>query len=120
DDDGVEVVKPLRVHVKITKHGESIRFDFTASADQTRGPANLRPPIVRAACAFCLGCMVSPAPQTNQGLLDVAEIVLREGSLLNPRWPAPVSGYVQTSHALVEAMLLALGHFVPARRIAPG
>lgn len=120
DDDGVDVGNPVRVHVRVTKRGESIGFDFSASADQTRGPANLRPPLVRAACSFCLACMVSPAPATNHGLLGVPEIVVREGSLLNPRWPAPVSGYVQTSHALVEAVLLALGQMVPGRRIAPG
>ena len=69
DDDGVDVGNPVRVHVRATKRGESIRFDFSASADQTRGPANLRPPLVRAACSFCLACMVSPAPATNHGLL---------------------------------------------------
>lgn len=120
DDDGIEVGKPLRVHVRVTKRGDAIRFDFSESADQTRGPANLRPPLVRAACSFCLACMVSPVPLTNHGLVGVPEIVVREGSLLNPRWPAPVSGYVQTSHALVEAVLLALGQLVPERRIAPG
>jgi len=120
DDDGVEVGKPVAVRVRIVKRGNAIRFDFSESDDQTRGPANLRPPLVRAACAFCLACMVDPPPATNDGLVAVPEIVVREGSLLNPRWPAPVSGYVQTSHALVEAVLLALGRLVPGRRIAPG
>lgn len=120
DDDGVDVGNPLRVHVRIIKRGDTVRFDFSESADQTKGPANLRPPLVQAACSFCLACMVDPAPATNQGLVSVPEIVVREGSLLNPRWPAPVSGYVQTSHALVEAVLLALGQLVPSRRIAPG
>ncbi len=31
-----------------------------------------------------------------------------------------LSGYVQTSHAPVEAVLFALGQLVPGRRIAPG
>ncbi|MQX17366.1 hydantoinase B/oxoprolinase family protein, partial [Sinorhizobium terangae] len=40
DDDGVELSKPVRIHVRVEKAGDTIRFDFTGSADQTRGPAN--------------------------------------------------------------------------------
>jgi len=47
DDDGVDVGNPVRVHVRVAERGESIGFGFSASADQTRGPANLRPPLVR-------------------------------------------------------------------------
>lgn len=120
DDDGVDVGNPVRVHVRVAKRGDSIRFDFSESADQTRGPANLRPPLVRAACAYGLGCMIDPVPATNDGLVSIPEVVVRPGSLLDPIWPAPISGYVQTSHALVEAILLALGQLAPGHRVAPG
>ncbi len=119
DDDGIDLGQPVRVHVRVTKSGRKIEFDFSGSAGQTRGPANIRPPLVRAVCSFALACMVQPVPPVNQGLISVPELVLREGSLLNPTWPAPVNGYNQTAHALVEAVLTALGQFVPQRLVAP-
>src|SRR5580693_9159188 len=54
DDDGIDLERPVRIHVVVEKQGDAIRFDFTGSADQTRGPANIRPPLVQAACAYCL------------------------------------------------------------------
>src|SRR6267154_1502235 len=49
DDDGIELDKPVRVHVAVEKRADAIHFDFAKSAGQTRGPANIRPPLVRAA-----------------------------------------------------------------------
>src|SRR5215470_7232287 len=50
DSDGIDLDKPVRLHVKIEKKADHLLFDFTGSADQTKGPANIRPTIVRAAC----------------------------------------------------------------------
>src|SRR5258706_15689696 len=48
------------------------------------------------------------------------EIKTREGSVLNPRFPAPVNTYNATVHAMVEALFDALSHVVPARARADG
>ena len=53
DDDGIRLNKPVRIHVVVEKQGDRIRFDFSGSADQTVGPANVRPPLVRAAIGYC-------------------------------------------------------------------
>src|SRR5919108_2740459 len=58
DHDGIDLTRPIRIHVKIEKTGDKLHFDFTRSSDQTRGPANIRPPLVRAACAYCLVALV--------------------------------------------------------------
>ena len=52
DSDGIDLDKPVRLHVRIEKKGDHLLFDFTGSADQTKGPANIRPTIVRAACSI--------------------------------------------------------------------
>ncbi len=87
DDDGVDLEKPVRIHVRVEKKGDDIRFDFSSSADQTRGPANIRPPVVRGACAYCLIALTDPHTFINSGLFDAFEIVAREGSMMNPRFP---------------------------------
>jgi N-methylhydantoinase B len=120
DDDGIELNKPVRVHVVVEKHGDRIRFDFTGSADQTRGPANIRPPLVQAACAYCLISLIDPQMFVTSGLLAAIDITTRPGSILDPVYPAPLNTYNPTVHAVVDAIFDALAHLVPARARADG
>jgi N-methylhydantoinase B len=50
----------------------------------------------------------------------VIEIEVREGSVLNPRFPAPVNTYNPTVHALVEALLEAASRITPHKKVADG
>ncbi len=108
DDDGIDLEKPVRIHVVIEKKGDQITFDFTGSADQTKGPANIRPPVIRGACCYCLIALVDPHIFINSGLMNAFEIKTREGSVMNPRFPAPVNTYNPTVHATVEAIFSAM------------
>jgi N-methylhydantoinase B len=56
----------------------------------------------------------------SQGLLRAFSIAAREGSVLNPRFPAPVNTYNPTVHALVDAVYAALGNIVPEKVRADG
>lgn len=120
DDDGVETGRPVRIHVVVEKKGDQIRFDFSGSADQTKGPANIRPPTVRAAIGYVLVSLVDPNTFINSGVLRAFAIDVREGSVLNPRFPAPVNTYNPTVHALVEALYGALTDIVPTMARADG
>jgi N-methylhydantoinase B len=120
DDDGIELNKPVRVHVVVEKKGDTLSFDFSGSADQTKGPANVRPPLVKAAVAYCLISLVDPHIFINSGILRSFSVTTREGSVLNPRFPAAVNTYNATVHAMVESLFAALAHVVPARARADG
>jgi N-methylhydantoinase B len=120
DDDGIELEKPVRIHVVAEKRGDKLHFDFAGSADQTRGPANIRPPLVQAACAYALISMIDPHMYVSSGLLRAFSIHAREGSVLNPRFPAPVNTYNPTVHALVDALFAALAPIVPGKVRADG
>jgi N-methylhydantoinase B len=120
DDDGIDLEKPVRIHVVVEKNGDRLHFDFSGSADQTRGPANIRPPLVQAACAYALIAMIDPHMYVSSGLLRAFDITAREGSVLNPRFPAPVNTYNPTVHALVDALFAALAPIVPTKVRADG
>ena len=120
DDDGVDLGKPVRIHVRVDKQGNRIHFDFAGCADQTRGPANVRPPLVQAACAFVLVTLTDRFLPINHGLMRVIDFTTREGSVVNPRFPAPVNTYNPTMHALAEALFEAVGQLAPERRTADG
>jgi N-methylhydantoinase B len=120
DDDGVDLGKPVRIHVVAEKQGDELHFDFTGSADQTKGPANIRPPLVRASIAYCLISMVDPRMYVCSGLLNAYTFDARDGSVLSPRFPAPVNTYNPTIHALVDAIFEALAPIVPEKIRADG
>lgn len=120
DHDGVDLTRPIRVHVKVKKIGDRVHFDFSGSSDQTQGPANIRPPLVRAACAYCLVALVDRFLPINQGLARVIEATFREGSVVDPRFPAAVNTYMPTALTVAEAVLRALAPFVPDKRISGG
>jgi N-methylhydantoinase B len=120
DHDGIDLSRPIRIHVKVEKTGDKLHFDFSASSDQTRGPANIRPPLVRAACAYCLVALVDRFLPINNGLARVIAATFRPGSVLDPRYPAAVNTYMPTALTVAEAVLRALAPFVPDKRISGG
>jgi N-methylhydantoinase B len=120
DDDGIDLNAPVRIHVVVEKRGDNLHFDFSGSADQTRGPANVRPPLVQAACGYCLISLIDPAMYVCQGLLKAFTITARPASVLDPRFPAPVNTYNPTVHALVDAVYDALSNIVPDKVRADG
>ncbi len=120
DSDGIDLDQPVRIHVRIDKKGDRLFFDLTGSANQTKGPANIRPTIVRAACCYLITCLVDPALAINYGLARVIEIKVREGSVVNPTFPAPVNTYNPTVHALVEALLEASSQITPHKKVGDG
>ena len=120
DHDGIDLSKPIRIHVRVKKNGDRLHFDFSGSSDQTQGPANIRPPLVRAACAYCLVALVDRFLPINQGLARVVEATFRAGSVVDPNFPAAVNTYMPTALTVTEAVLRALAPFVPNKRIAGG
>ena len=118
DHDGIDLDRPIRIHVKVEKQGDRVQFDFSGSSDQTRGPANIRPPLVQACCSYCLISLIDPFLPINQGLAAVSSATFREGSVLHPRFPGAVNTYMPTALAVVEALFRALSRFVPEKRVA--
>ena len=120
DDDGIDLERPVRIHVVIEKRADKLHFDFSGSADATKGPANIRPPLVQAACAYALISLIDPNMYVSSGLIRGFTMTARDGSVLNPRFPAPVNTYNPTIHALVDAIFDAMSHVVPSKVRADG
>jgi 5-oxoprolinase (ATP-hydrolysing) len=65
---------------------------------------------VRAAVLYVLRTLVDLPIPLNDGFLRPVEIVVPEGSMLNPRFPAAVvAGNVETSQVVTDALFGALG-----------
>ncbi|WP_329129885.1 hydantoinase B/oxoprolinase family protein [Streptomyces sp. NBC_01476] len=120
DDDGIDLERSFRIAVTVRKSGDRLAFDFTGSDDQTAGPANIRPPLLRAACAYVVISLLGTDTYVNSGLLDSLELITRPGSVVDPRFPAAVNTYNPTVHAVVDAVFDAMSRLVPGRGRADG
>jgi N-methylhydantoinase B len=75
---------------------------------------------VQAACAYALISLIDPNMYVSSGLARGFTMTAREGSVLNPRFPAPVNTYNPTIHALVDAIFAAVSRMVPGKVRADG
>jgi len=111
-DGGEEVV----VEIRVDREARGARVDFTGTSAQSPGNLNAPAAVCRAAVLYAFRCLVDRDIPLNDGCLDPIELVIPEGSLLNPRWPAAVAaGNVETSQCVVDAIFGALGVLASAQ-----
>ncbi len=120
DHDGVALDVPVRYHVRVEKRGETLHFDFSGSSDQTLGPINVRPALVRGCCYYATIAMIDPTIENNGGLARAIATTTRPGSVLDPVFPAPTNNYMATAMAVTEALIDALTKLATGRKIAAG
>src|SRR5262249_21780901 len=115
DDDGVSIGKPVKIAVTVRVRGSSMTFDFTGSAPQVRGPFNSVPASPMAAVYYAVRAISDPSIPNNGGCFRAVEAVLPEGTIVNPRPPAPVSCRTATIKRIADTILGALVGALPGR-----
>ncbi|WP_299013767.1 hydantoinase B/oxoprolinase family protein [uncultured Caulobacter sp.] len=111
-DDGAVV----KVAIEVDQKARTARVDFTGTSGQV--PTNFNAPasICRAAALYVFRTLVDDEIPMNDGCLRPAELVIPEGSMLRPRYPAAVvAGNVETSQVVVDALYGALGVMAAAQ-----
>jgi N-methylhydantoinase B len=118
DNDGIDQATPIRIEVAVTVADDTVHVDFTGTAPQVRGPFNCMPSGSHAAAYFAVHAMTDPDIPTNGGCFRPIRLHLPEGSLVNPREPAPVNARTATikriSGCIVGALALAVPERAPA------
>ncbi len=111
-DDG-SVVK---VKIDIDERERSARVDFTGTSAQLATNFNAPAPVCRAATMYVFRTLVSDVIPMNEGCMKAIDLVIPEGSMLNPRYPAAVvAGNVETSQVVTDAIYGALGVMAAAQ-----
>jgi N-methylhydantoinase B len=120
DDDGIDLEKPYRISATLEVRGDTLHFILDSDA-QARGPINLRPCVSRNFIQCLVKMVFIPRLPVNDGLSRPVQVSYPpEGSLLNPRFPAPVNMYVRPSQVTTSVAIRALARAVPGRVPAPG
>jgi N-methylhydantoinase B/oxoprolinase/acetone carboxylase alpha subunit len=114
DSDGIDE-RPVRIQVAVTVEGSAMRFDFTGTSPQVRGPFNAVPASTLSAVYYAVRAISDPTVPGNGGCFRAVEAVLPPGSLVNPRPPAPVSCRTATIKRIADTILGALVRALPRR-----
>ena len=96
DHDGIDLTRRF-AFMSGQKDRRENPLRFQRQQRSNPGPANIRPPLVRAACAYCLVALVDRFLPINHGLARVIETTFRPGSVVDPHFPAAVNTYMPTA-----------------------
>jgi 5-oxoprolinase (ATP-hydrolysing) len=106
----------VQARITIDKSARSATFDFTGTSAQL--PDNFNAPfsIVRAASLYVVRTLIDDAIPMNDGCLRPIQLIVPEGSMLNPRYPAAVvAGNVETSQVVTDTLFAATGRLAPSQ-----
>jgi 5-oxoprolinase (ATP-hydrolysing) len=105
-DDGSRIA----VRVAIDRTSRSATIDFTGTSDQHPGCFNAPRAVATAAVLYVFRTLVEDDIPLNEGCLKPLRLIIPEGSMLAPRYPAAVvAGNVETSQNITDALYGALG-----------
>ena len=106
----------VAVEIRIDKERRSAVIDFSASSAQLDSNFNAPSAVCRAAVLYVFRTLVDDEIPMNEGCLKPLEIVIPEGSMLNPVYPAAVvAGNVETSQIITDSLYGALGVMAAAQ-----
>ena len=121
DDDGLGN-GPFKMHLSIYRRGDVAVIDWTGTDPQAEGPINFH--IHEGLCKLFFGVYMimafDPKIMFNEGFYDLFEIILPEGSLLNPKFPAALSNRLNTHTRFFDCQAGALGQKAPHLSMAAG
>ncbi|HEY4808445.1 MAG TPA: hydantoinase B/oxoprolinase family protein [Roseiarcus sp.] len=100
----------IKVKISVDKQRRESTVDFTGTSPQQPSNFNAPEPVTRAAVLYVFRVMVDDDIPINAGCLRPIRIIVPEGSMLSPRYPAAVvAGNVEVSQAVTDTLFAALG-----------
>jgi N-methylhydantoinase B len=114
--DGFE--HPVTIKLRLAIKGDGLLLDFTGTGAQIPRPVNSPLNFTRAYSNYAVKCAFDPLTPNNDGSFRPISLIAPEGTIVNPRRPAPVWGRHLTGHYLPMLVLAALGKMIPDRVVA--
>ncbi len=115
DHDGIDLDRAVGIRVRLDVLEDRLRFDFTGTDPQVKGPLNAPLSKTWTTVFFCVMCALSDDVIFNDGLTTLIDVHVPEGTVLNPHHPAPVNARSVTVNRVADVVLGALAQAVPDR-----
>jgi 5-oxoprolinase (ATP-hydrolysing) len=99
----------IKVKISVDKERREATVDFTGTSPQQASNFNAPEPVTRAAVLYVFRVMVDDDIPMNAGCLRPIRIIVPEGSMLSPKYPAAVvAGNVEVSQIVTNTLFAAL------------
>jgi 5-oxoprolinase (ATP-hydrolysing) len=106
----------IKVKISIDRLRREATVDFTGTSPVMRNNFNAPEPVARAAVLYAFRVMVEDMIPMNAGCLRPINIVIPDGCMLKPTYPAAVvAGNVETSQHVTNALFAAMGALANAQ-----
>ena len=106
----------IKVAIRVDKKARRAAIDFTGTSPQAASNFNAPKAVARAAVLYVFRCLVQDDIPLNDGCLEPLDIIIPEGSMLAPEYPAAVvAGNVETSQVMTAALFGAAGALAAAQ-----
>jgi len=100
----------IQVAVRVDAQNRSAEIDFTGTSAQQTNNFNAPTAVCMAAVLYVFRSLVNDDIPLNAGCLKPLKVIIPEGCMLNPNFPASVvAGNVETSSCITNALFGALG-----------
>ena len=109
------------IRVKVIVESDGVTFDYAGTCQQVEAPINAPLGVTIAGIYFTLITVTDPTIPVNDGCFRPIKLRIPEGTMTNPRRPAPVAGgNVETSQRNVDVLMKVFAQIAPDRVPAAG
>lgn len=106
--------RPIRVHCKVEISQDSLTFDLSKSDPQAKGSVNCPFASTKSVIyTFLISHVLKESLFANEGAYRPVKIIVPEGSLYNPRPPAPVNARMIACYRLYAAINRCFAQIMP-------
>jgi 5-oxoprolinase (ATP-hydrolysing) len=106
----------IQVAIRVNRAAATTEIDFTGTSEQQQNNFNAPRAVAIAAVLYVFRTLVDDEIPLNAGCLKPLSLIIPEGSMLNPLYPASVvAGNVETSTCITNALYGALGMMASAQ-----
>jgi 5-oxoprolinase (ATP-hydrolysing) len=106
----------IQVAITVDRDKREATVDFTGTSKVEKNNFNAPQPVTRAAVLYVFRIMVEANIPMNAGCLKPINIIIPDGCMLKPEYPAAViAGNTETSQHVTNALLMALGAIANAQ-----
>jgi N-methylhydantoinase B len=110
--------RPVRIHLKLTKEGNRLTFDFSDTDPQPKAGIGSTRPLTQSGVYIATLNLFHDIP-FNHGFIRNLEIITRPGTAVHVEFPNPVSGCAAGGFEKVTACVLrCIGQLTPTREVA--
>jgi len=104
------------LRLRMEKRADTLSLDYSGTSPQLSIPLNAVYGVTLSGAYYVVRAVTGPHIPMNDGSFRPVEVRVPEGTLLNPRRPAPVSGgNVETSMRNADLVLAAFARLAPGR-----